>query len=153
MKKLRIKKLSFIIFIIFSIGFTGLSGAHNGGAAMDTEGISATFTGLAIVTCSSNDSGEATDRLLARIRDFSPPVDGLLVNLQLLKGNKAVSITDNISEDADYSDYISLQGGNGTYYMMVNKTDTGERVFDIEYHCMSASGGHTETSIGVLQFE
>jgi hypothetical protein len=146
-----IKKLFMMMLIVSSVGYMGIGNAHNGGATMDAEGVSATFTGLAIVTCSSTGS-EATDHLLARIKDFSPPVAGLLINLQLFKGNKAVSITDHISGDSNYSDYISLQGGNGTYYMMVNKTNVGERTFDIDYHCMAASGAHTETEIGVLQF-
>ncbi|UJP06394.1 MAG: hypothetical protein LZF61_05350 [Nitrosomonas sp.] len=119
---------------------------------MDAEGISKTFTGFAFVTCSS-EGGEPTDHILARIKDVSPPVDGLLVNLQLFKGSKAVSITDNVSGDAAYSDYIALQGGDGVYYMMVNKTAAGERTFEIEYHCESAKGGHTATDIGVLQFQ
>jgi len=37
--------------------------------------------------------------------------------------------------------------------MIVNKTDAGTRVFDIEWHCNTASGVHTGTDIGVAQFE
>lgn len=91
--------------------------------------------------------------MLARIRDNSPPVCGLLVNLQIYKGNRAISITDTISGDAEFSPFVSLQGGDGVYYVMVNKTNVGQRVFDLEWHCTAASGSHTATDIGILQFE
>lgn len=152
MKKRTIKNFLFAIAIFVTAVHAELSSADGGGATMDAAGISSTFTGLATVTCKS-DGSIATDYLIAQIRDHSPPVNGLLVNLQLLKGNKAISTTDNLSGDSGYSDSVSLRGGNGTYYMMVNKTDVGERTFDIVYHCMSDSGAHTVTEIGVLQFE
>jgi len=147
-----IKKSLLVAFIMASVGYAGLSSAHGGGATMDPEGISPTFTGLAQITCSSTGS-EPTDHLLARIRDNSAPVHGLLVNLQLYKGSKAVNITDTVSGDANFSPFISLQGGNGVYYLMINKTDAGARAFDLEWHCTAASGTHTDTDISVLQFQ
>ncbi len=149
------KNISSIIFVVAScFGYAGFANADDGGATMDPEGVSATFTGFAIVTCSFKD-GIPTDYLTASIRDLSPPVDGLMVNLQLLKIDKgmAVSIADTVSGDSKFSDPIQLRGGNGVYYMMVNKTDVGARTFDISYHCMSDTGLHTDTSIGVLQFQ
>lgn len=152
MAYIKIYKLLQVTLIIFATGYTTLSGAHGGSATMDSEGTSRIFTGLAQVTCSSTGS-ESTDHLLARIRDKSAPVPGLLVNLQIYKGKRAVSITDTISGDADYSPFVSLVGGNGVYYIMINKTDVGKRSFDLEWHCTAASGSHTDTDIGVLQFE
>ena len=150
-----LKKNIFSIILVAAscFGYVGFGNAHTGGATMDPEGVSATFTGLAVVTCSSLD-GIPTDYLTASITDHSSPVDGLLVNLQLLKIDKgmAVSISDNASGDSGSSDSIVLRGGNGVYYMMVNKTDVGARAFEIDYHCMSDTGLHTETQIGVLQF-
>lgn len=150
---IKIQKILQILFFMSVTCYAAWSSAHGGGATMDAGGISRTFTGLAQITCSSPMGSEPTDHLLARIRDRSPSVDGLLVNLQLHKGQKAVSITDTVSGDADYSPFVSLQGGNGVYYLMVNKTNVGEREFDLEWHCTAASGTHTETEIGVSQFE
>ena len=153
-KVLKNNVLSIILVAASCLGYAGLGKAHTGGATMDSEGVSATFTGLAVVTCSSLD-GIPTDYFTASIIDHSSPVEGLLVNLQLLKIDKgmAVSISDNVSGDSGSSDSIVLRGGNGVYYMMVNKTDVGARAFEIDYHCMSDTGLHTETSeIGVLQF-
>lgn len=150
---IKLQKFLQIIFIMTTAGYAIVGGAHGGSATLDSEGTSRIFTGLAQITCSSEVGSEPTDHLLARIRDRSPPNDGLLVNLQLHKGQKAVSITDTVSGDAEYSPFVSLQGGNGVYYLMVNKTNVGEREFDLEWHCTAASGSHTDTDIGVLQFE
>jgi hypothetical protein len=119
---------------------------------MDAPGTSATFTGLGRVTCFDDGSGPAA-LLMARIRDNSSVVPGLLVNLQLLKGPAALSISDTVSGDATYSDYIALPGGNGVYTIMVNKTAAGARNFDLEWHCLTADNLHTGTDIIVDQFK
>lgn len=136
-------------FLLF--GHVAFVQAHGGGAVLDHDGISRTFTGVATVSC-VNEGGVVTEKLVAKIRDNSPPVPGLLVNLHLFKGNKAVGISDTISGDADYSPPIELHGGPGTYVMIVSKTDEGERSFDLEWHCEAADGTHTGTEIGVTQF-
>jgi hypothetical protein len=126
--------------------------AHSTRAVMDAPGTSATFTGLGRVTCFDDGSGPAA-LLMARVRDNSAPVAGLLINLQLLKGTMALNISDTVSGDANYSGYIALPGGNGTYTVMVNKTAAGARDFDIEWHCMTAGNQHTGTDIIVDQFQ
>lgn len=149
MKYLTIKKSLVAAFIAFTLGYASLSSAHSAGAP---TGESRTFTGLAQITCFNDGNGDA-DNLIARIRDNSEPVPGLMVNLQLYKGNKAVSISDTVSGDADFTDFVTLQGGPGTYYLIVNKTDVGVRDFDIDWHCQTATGVHTGTDISVKQFE
>lgn len=120
-------------------------------ATLDPAGNRATFTGLARVTCFDDGNGNAAS-LVARVRDNSESIHGLMVNVQIVKGSMALSISDEISGDAGYSDYISLPGGNGEYIMMVNKTAAGPRDFDIEWHCWTATGAHTGTDITVQQF-
>ena len=152
MWNLKKRKFLQLIFMMIMMSYAALINAHGGSATLDPAGASQTFTGLAQITCSTEGS-EPTDHLLARIRDNSPPVSGLLVNLQIYKGNRAISITDTVSGDAEFSPFVSLQGGDGVYYVMVNKTNVGQRGFDLEWHCTAASGSHTATDIGVLQFE
>lgn len=125
---------------------------HSARSTLDSAGNRATFTGLARVTC-FDDGGGTPALLMARIRDTSPPVAGLLVNLQLVKGTAALSITDTSSGDAGYSDFIALPGGGGEYIMMVNKTAAGARNFDLEWHCMTAGNVHTGTDIALQQFQ
>lgn len=133
-------------------GLIQSSHAHDAAATMDPASNSATFTGYGFVTCFDDGNGVA-DKLVASVRDHSPPVAGLLVNLQILKGNRAASVTDPVSGDGNGSPAISVKGGNGVYLILVNKTAPGARDFSIEYHCMTANNVHTGTDIGVYQFE
>jgi len=152
MQSQSLKKTASRIFLAIGLlSYAALSSAHNAGATLDPNGNSRSFTAVAFVTCFDDGNGPA-DNLIARIRDNSPPVPGLLVNLQVFKGDKANSITDTVSGDANFSPYITLQGGTGTYWIMVNKTDVGARQFDVEWHCNTRTGVHTGTEIGVRQF-
>ncbi len=133
------------------LGYAVSSSAHGGGATMDIAGASRTFTGVVLVSCFDDGNGPA-ENLIARVRDNSPQVPGLLVNLQVFKGNKAINITDTVSGDADYSPFVTLHGGPGVYFMIINKTDVGARSFDVEWHCNTIDGIHTGTDISVSQF-
>lgn len=145
------KTLAGMISIVM-LAYPGLSSAHDAGATMDPNGTVAAFTGYALVTCSDDGNGPA-DYLIASIKDLSPPQDKLLVNLQIIKGNRAISTTDPVSGDASYSPEVKVRGGNGTYLLLVNKTKAGSRSFAVSYHCMTANNLHTGTDIVVNQFE
>ncbi|SER70873.1 hypothetical protein SAMN05421690_10576 [Nitrosomonas sp. Nm51] len=152
MRNRLLSKFSISFFItVYLLGYAAGSSAHGGGATMDAAGISRTFTAVVLVTCFDDGNGPA-ENLIARVRDNSPQVPGLLVNMQLFKGNKAVSITDTVSGDADYSPFVTLHGGPGVYFMIVNKTDAGARSVDVEWHCSTVDGIHTGTEISVSQF-
>lgn len=129
-----------------------LASGHSGSGMMDPEGNRESFTGLARITCFDDGNG-VPEMLVARIRDSSEPVDRLLVSVQILKGTRAINISDNISGDADYSPFISLSGGQGTYYVIINKTAAGSRLVDLEFHCLAADTAHTGTDIIVDQWE
>lgn len=141
-----------IIFFVVSLGCAGVSSAHDAGATMDPIGNVASFTGYALVTCFNDGNGEA-DYLSASIKDTSPPQDNLLVNLQIIKGDHAISTTDPVSGDGNFSPTVKVHGGNGVYLLLVNKTAAGARTFLVSYHCVTASEVHTGTDIVVKQFE
>ncbi len=143
-----LNKTMMMVFIAFTAGYAGISSAHTAGATMGPE---RSFTAVAFVTC-FDDAGEEADSLIARIRDDSPPIPGLLVNLQISKNGKQVAISDTVSADANYSPFINLQAGKGVYTISVNKTDEGTRTFVLDYHCNAANGSHVGTEIGVTQF-
>jgi hypothetical protein len=109
-------------------------------------------TDMADVICGDDGHGP-TAYLLAQVRDDSPPAPGLLVNLQVIKGNQAANTTDQVSGDAQYSDPIVLQGGDGVYRILVNKTGPGPRAFSLIWHCVTANGDHTGTEIQVRQVQ
>ncbi len=132
------------------LGHAAFVHAHGGGA---TLGYDRSFTGVAVVTCAYDGSGSAADYYLtAQIRDNSPAVPELFTNLHIFKGNQAVSISDTTPGDAHYSPFVELHGGAGVYFVIVSKTDVGERTFDLEWHCMDGNDTHTETELGVTQF-
>ncbi len=145
------KVLSSLCLAIGFFGYAAVSSAHTAGATLDPSNSIRNFTGMAFVTCFDDGNGPA-DNLIARIRDNSQPVPGLLVNLQIFKNNQSNSISDTVSGDADFSPFITLRGGTGTYWIMVNKTDIGARQFDVEWHCNTSQGVHTGTDIVVTQF-
>ena len=82
---------SLLMLALFS--FMPLASAHTARVTMDPRGISATFTALARVTCFDDGNGPPA-ALQVRLRDNSPPVAGLLVSIQLLKGRQAISYTE-----------------------------------------------------------
>ncbi|MBX3617083.1 hypothetical protein [Nitrosomonas sp.] len=147
-----LKKTLVCMVSTMMLGYAGLGSAHDAGATMDPSGTVAAFTGYALVTCFDDGNGPA-DYLVASVRDLSSPEDKLLVNLQIIKGNRAINTTDPVSGDADYSPEVKVHGGNGVYLLLVNKTKAGVRSFAVSYHCMTASNAHTGTDITVQQFE
>ncbi|SDG96644.1 hypothetical protein [Nitrosomonas sp. Nm132] len=139
--------------MIVTTGYAAICGAHGGGAVLDPAGNKATFTALARVTCFDESGVGPADYLAVKIRDNSPPVPGMFVSLQLLKGSKAINITDTTPGDAHFSPEVTLRGGNGTYFMMANKTMAGARNFEVEWHCKTVNNEHTGTDLFVDQFE
>jgi len=132
--------------------FSAVSFGHSAGATLGADGTNASATALAAITCFDDGNGEP-EGLFTQIKDLSEPVPGLLINIQLYKGIQAISITDIVSGDADYSEGIQLNGGPGVYQMIVNKTDVGPKRFDIIWHCMTADHVHTGTDITLRQFQ
>lgn len=126
--------------------------AHGGGAVMDAAGNKASFSALARITCFNDGAGPAS-YLMARVRDNSAAMPGMVVSLQLLKGARTTSTSDTTSGDASYSDFARLTGGDGVYTLLLNKSLAGARSFDLEWHCMTAGDDHTGTEIIVDQFE
>jgi len=123
--------------------------AHSGGNLLDDD---TTNSAMADVTCFDDGNGEPST-LVAQTKDGSEPKAGLLLSLQLIKGNQVVSITDSVSGDADYSPLIQIDGGKGVYKMILTKTAPGQRAFELVWHCLTAKGVHTGTDIVVRQFE
>jgi len=134
------------------LGQSGFASAHTAGAVMDPAGNKASFTALALVTCFDDGNGPA-DHIIARVRDNSPAVPSLLVSLQILKGGRAINVTDATSGDAGFSNFAVLHGGAGAYQLMANKTAAGARDFEVEFHCNAADGTHTGTDTLIQQFD
>lgn len=151
MNKMAIKKLLGVSAFLSAVGLAGAGFAHEIAGPIDPAGNVSSFTVVAMVTC-FNDNGQ-TDKLVANIRDMSPAVEGMFVNLTLFKGSKAISTTDSIPGDNSPSPTITLRGGGGLYFMIINKTRAGTRNVAVDYHCMTADNVHTSTNIQLSTYE
>lgn len=148
MKNTAFKKVLATAAMLCVTGYADIAWSHSGGATTDGAGTNPSAAVLVAVTC-----GIGTDYLTAQIKDQSGPVAGLLLSLHLQKGSKMTSTTDSVSGDANYSPEVALSAGPGVYYMSITKTAAGARQFDASWHCMANSGEHTDTDLGVLQFQ
>ncbi|WP_022950090.1 hypothetical protein [Methylohalobius crimeensis] len=133
--------------------FAATAQAHTGGTVLDPGGANPHATDMADISCSSSDNLPPTAKLFARVKDQSPPEAGLLVNMQIIKGRQAISVTDEFSGDGEFSAPVELFGGSGTYTMLVDKTGLGPRSFEVEWHCMSENNIHTGTDITIRQID
>lgn len=138
--------------LVASSAFSSVVLAHSAGATLGAAGTNPSATALAAVSCFDDGNGKP-EGLFVQIKDESDPEPGLLINIQLYKGLQAISITDPISGDADYSEGVQLNGGAGVYQLIVDKTGIGPRRFDVIWHCMTADHVHTGTDITVRQFQ
>ncbi|PKM11788.1 MAG: hypothetical protein CVV13_07820 [Gammaproteobacteria bacterium HGW-Gammaproteobacteria-3] len=145
---------------LIALALAGTAHAHTAIAPLGDIDDQGSNTAVADITCFNDGNGEP-DHLLASIKDLSPPVPGLLINLQMLKGKTfapgqpiiATSTTDPVSGDTEASDYILLHRGGGVYTIMLNKTGPGTREFELVWHCNAADGTHTGTDIVVTQYQ
>lgn len=152
MNNINIKHGCMFASCVLSLLGASVAFAHTVGGPIDVNSNNASATDLGYVYCSDDGVGPA-DHLDVQIEDQSPPVPGLIVSVQLLKNNKMINISDPDSGDGKASPYVSLKEGNGSYFISVNKTKVGVRNFVINYHCMTASGDHTGTDVGVYQLQ
>ena len=79
--------------------------------------------------------GSGTTNLSVKIRDLSVSAATPLLSIQVFKDNRATNTTDTVPNDAAYSSPASLVGGDGYYYMTVDKTATGSKNYHIVLHC------------------
>ena len=101
------------------------------------------------VSCFDDGNGVA-DHLSFQIMDALPAAIPA-VSAQVTKGRLAVNTTDAIDGDATYSPAVLVKGGNGTYYVSVDKSKAGVENYSFQYHCETSDNQHTGTSILPLQ--
>lgn len=128
--------------LLMTAGLGSNAGAHTESASL---GATKAAVDLYEVSCATG-----TASLQAQVKDFAP-VRGPKVSVQIIKGTAATNSADAIDADAAYSPLVSLAGGEGQYYVSVSKTGLAAEAYILEYHCMSSTGGHTDTSISTLQ--
>lgn len=135
------------VALILGVSHAGLVSAHDQtGSLLGT--VSPGATDLYQVTC-----GADSAQLFAQIDDQG--AGGPIMSLQIFKGAKAVTTTDTVGGDGQYSPSVSLTppvgSGAGAYTVLVSHTAKALENYAFIYHCESAAGAHTATGIIRLQ--
>lgn len=131
--------------LVLAVGHTPIALAHT---QVGSLGSGAGATDLYTVTCST-DSGGVTFRLYTRMKDNTS--GSSLVQVQTRKGSIATNTTDPTGGDSAYSPTVYNNSGNGAYNVLVDKTASGTNNYTLDYHCQTATGVHTGTSITTNQ--
>ncbi len=121
--------------------YTASASAHNINGAL---GKAAGATDYYQVECFDDGTGPA-DRLLVEIKDLAP-VAAPLISVQVTKGAIAKNTTDIVDGNATYSPTLTVNGGNGSYYLIVDKTAAKAETYNLQVHCETSDDQHTGTS-------
>ncbi|NOS88212.1 MAG: hypothetical protein HOP34_06665 [Methylococcaceae bacterium] len=139
------KQLAWLAWL--AIGTAHSAWAHDQSGAL---GAAAGATDLYLVTCYDDNEGNgASEHLSLDITDNAPKA-AAMISMQVFKGGKALNTTD-AREDSLASPELQFAGGDGAYWVVVNKSAAGKENYAIVYHCQNSTGGHTGTTITPLQ--
>ena len=98
------------------------------------------------------EGGYETDHLFLELRTRT--AGGPRVSAQVIKERVATHTTDLIGGDAVFSPATRTRGGNGLYQVLINKSGPGVVVFEVNVHCLDATGTqHTGTDGVVYQYQ
>jgi hypothetical protein len=149
MKIFSLKKTLMAASLLAAVGVANQSFAHEQGGTLDNAGNNSKATDYYLVYCYDDGTGP-TSFLYLQVQDFSNAVPGLLLSAQ---GTKVISATQTIMSNAAGGNATSIYGGDGPYYVTVDKTKAGYRSYNLIYHCMTGDNPpqHTGTSINMLQ--
>lgn len=144
MKNIKQLAMTSVFALISSYG--SLASAHD--VLNQPIGATLSATDYFQVTCTNDGSG-APARLDVLLKDKTAGAS--ILSLQVQKGLLAINTTDAVGADINFSPKVSLAGGLGIYNVLVHKTTAAARVYDIQYHCMTATNIHTGTAIAQKQ--
>ncbi len=148
MKTSQLKAVLFSLSVMAAAIAPNLANAHDSGARALGNGAGA--TDVYPISCFDDGSGD-TSYLSVAVQDLAP-VATPTVSIQIFRDGFANSASDLVDGDAGTSISIKLKRGNGTYYVMVNKSRAGAENYQFTYHCVTATGAHTGTT-EVLQYK
>ncbi|TAN69975.1 MAG: hypothetical protein EPN17_06635 [Methylobacter sp.] len=141
MNKSTLKKNFITVSLLGVFVYTGSATAHDINGAL---GKAAGATDYYQVECFDDGAG-AADHLVVEIKDLAP-VASPLISVQVTKGIIAKNSTDAVDGNATYSPTLTVNGGNGSYYLIVDKTAAKAETYNLQIHCETSAGLHTGTS-------
>lgn len=117
-------------------------------------GAAASATDYYRVSCIDDGAGPPVSLTLS-VRDPAPS-DAQRVSVQVEVAGVVANTTDMNDADALYSPTIALNGGLGTYHVLVDKNVAGSETYQFAYHCWTGPDGtglHTGTGITAVQVQ
>jgi len=89
-------------------------------------------------------------RLVARVRDLSSGVSK--ISAMIYKDGRAANTVDSVGGNIGYSPFVSVNEGDGVYMIIITNSQSsatagGYNQYDINYHCESDNGNHTDTTV------
>lgn len=146
MKTSQLKAVLFSLSVMAAAIAPNFANAHESGAR--ALGTGAGATDVYPISCFDDGNGN-TSYLTVAVQDLAP-VANPTVSIQIFKDGFSNNASDLVDGDAGTSPSIKLTRGNGTYYVMVNKSRTGAENYQFDYHCMTATGAHTGTTESLI---
>jgi len=143
---MNIKILGFGLVSLGAALFASTTVAHDINFKTVAAANGAGATDVWAVECFNSAAVGNTYKLEAKLRELTPNSFSKLT-LVIYKDGKAQTTTDLSGADAVYSPFVSVAAGNGVYSLMVAHTDTANKAYNIEYHCLSANNDHTPTTV------
>lgn len=117
-------------------------------------GIAASATDYYEVTCFDNGAG-APGSLEIAILDSSPGA-APSVSAQVHRDLSLVNVSDDLTADVEPSPSVHVNGGAGTWVVLVDKSGAGAKFYALTYHCWTGpdlTGVHTGSTIVTRQNE
>jgi len=142
MNKIIKQRVAFLAFFLLITQISSVS-AHDVNGAFLYSGDSAADTWK--IECLNGSA-----RLVARVRDSIPGVS--TISALIYKDGRAANTVDAVGGDAGYSPFVSVNEGDGEYMVIITNSQTsvgttaGYNQYDINFHCESSTGGHTDTT-------
>ncbi|AEG01095.1 hypothetical protein [Methylomonas methanica] len=141
---MKLNKASSVFLFVSTIMSVNTAFGHSLTTKTLRQTFGASATDVWKVTCSGDALLGDSHHLAAQILDRSNDKNSL--PLVIVKGNNAITTVDPVGGDSTMSPLVELNGGNGDYLMIVNYTKPITQLYNIEYHCESATGDHTPTT-------
>ncbi|MDD2723027.1 MAG: hypothetical protein PHH59_03265 [Methylovulum sp.] len=151
MKKMKKHPVLITLLALTALGQTTLAFAHD---LTGSLGAASTAMDYYQVHCYNFGDGSGdTNRIYVAVRNNSTTIPKL--SIQVIRDDNtgttlpatATNTTDAANGNATFSPTIIYKGGNGFFYLAVDKTAVGAVNYSLQYHCEASDGGHTGTDI------
>jgi hypothetical protein len=128
--------------LLTAIGVGNVANAHDVNGALRTASSAIDYYQ---VHCFDEGGSGPTAHLSVAVKNNTNSAAKL--SIQAIRDNGATNSTDAVNANAAYSPNILQAGGDGYFYLTVNKTAAGAVNYSIQFHCQTSDNQHSGTDI------